>query len=157
MSQTRRQKERAAAVTAGGSRFRTVVFTAMALLAVVGLADAIFLTVAHFTGATAVCGGSSGCSAVLTSQYGKIGPVPLAAFGVAGYFTVFALATFSAFGRVAAEKLLRPLVWLMFGGTLWLLFVQAVLLKSYCRYCLLSAAITFLIAGLLVALPRRES
>ena len=41
----------------------------------------------------------------------------------------------------------------MFLATLWFLYVQAFLLHAYCRYCLFSAALTFLIAGLLIALP----
>jgi uncharacterized membrane protein len=41
----------------------------------------------------------------------------------------------------------------MFLVTLWLLYVQAFLLHAYCRYCLFSAAITFLLAGLVIALP----
>jgi len=36
--------------------------------------------------------------------------------------------------------------------------VQAFLLHAYCRYCLFSAAVTFLLAGLLIAVPpSRES
>jgi len=46
----------------------------------------------------------------------------------------------------------------MFLVTLWLLYVQAFLLHAYCRYCLFSAAVTFLLAGLVIALPpSRES
>jgi uncharacterized membrane protein len=45
----------------------------------------------------------------------------------------------------------------MFLATLWFLYVQAFLLHAYCRYCLLSAAITFLIAGLLIATPPSQS
>jgi len=41
----------------------------------------------------------------------------------------------------------------MFLGTLWLLYVQAFLLHAYCRFCLFSAATTFLLAGLVIALP----
>jgi uncharacterized membrane protein len=41
----------------------------------------------------------------------------------------------------------------MFLATLWFLYVQAFLLHAYCRYCLFSAALTFLIAGLLIAVP----
>jgi uncharacterized membrane protein len=33
--------------------------------------------------------------------------------------------------------------------------VQAFLLHAFCRYCLFSAAITFLLTGLIVATPRR--
>jgi uncharacterized membrane protein len=41
----------------------------------------------------------------------------------------------------------------MFLATLWFLYVQAFLLHAYCRYCLLSAAMTFLLTGLLIAAP----
>jgi uncharacterized membrane protein len=41
----------------------------------------------------------------------------------------------------------------MFLASLWLLYVQAFLLHAYCRYCLFSAAITFLLTGLVIALP----
>jgi uncharacterized membrane protein len=41
----------------------------------------------------------------------------------------------------------------MFLGTVWLLYVQAFLLHAYCRFCLFSAATTFLLAGLVIALP----
>jgi uncharacterized membrane protein len=38
-------------------------------------------------------------------------------------------------------------------ATLWLLYVQAFVLHSFCRFCLFSAAITFLLMGLVVATP----
>jgi uncharacterized membrane protein len=41
----------------------------------------------------------------------------------------------------------------MFAVTLWLLYVQAFLLHAFCRYCLFSAALVFLLTGLVVALP----
>jgi uncharacterized membrane protein len=48
---------------------------------------------------------------------------------------------------------LIPIVGAMFLATLWFLYVQAFVLHAYCRYCLFSAAITFLLAGLMIALP----
>jgi uncharacterized membrane protein len=44
----------------------------------------------------------------------------------------------------------------MFLATLWFLYVQAFLLHAYCRYCLFSAAVTFLLAGLVIAMPPAE-
>jgi uncharacterized membrane protein len=41
----------------------------------------------------------------------------------------------------------------MFAMTLWLLYVQAFLLHAFCRYCLFSAAVTFLLTGIAVAIP----
>ena len=135
------------------SRFRTILYTAVAIVAVIGLADATYLTVQALTGETLSCGGSPDCFRVLGSSYAKVGGIPVAMLGALAYFTVFTFATFAAFGYRHAPKFLVLIAGLMFLMTLWLLYVQAFLLHTYCRYCLFSAAITFLIAGLLIAVP----
>jgi uncharacterized membrane protein len=141
------------------SRFRTILYTAVAIVAVAGLADATYLTVQALTGETLSCGGSPDCFRVLGSSYARLGGVPVAILGALAYFTVFCLATFAAFGYSQAPRFLAFIAGAMFLMTLWLLYVQAFLLHAYCRYCLFSAAITFLIAGLLIAVPpsRRRS
>ncbi|MGC1323250.1 MAG: vitamin K epoxide reductase family protein [Candidatus Udaeobacter sp.] len=135
------------------SRFRTILYTAVAIVAVAGLADATYLTVQALTGETLSCGGSPDCSRVLGSAYAKLGGIPVGMLGALAYFTVFTLAIFAAFDYSRAPKFLALIAGAMFLMTLWLLYVQAFLLHAYCRYCLLSAAITFLIAGLLIAVP----
>ena len=135
------------------SRFRTILYTAVAIVAVAGLADATYLTVQALTGETLTCGGSPDCFRVLGSSYAKLGGVPVAILGALAYFTVFSLATFAAFGYSQAPRFLAFIAGGMFLMTLWLLYVQAFLLHAYCRFCLFSAAITFLIAGLLIAVP----
>lgn len=139
------------------SRFRTVLYTAVAIVSVAGLADAMYLTVQALTGETLSCGGSPDCFRVLGSSYAKVGGIPVALIGALAYFTVFTLATFAAFDYARARKFLALIVGMMFLATLWLLYVQAFLLHAYCRYCLFSAAITFLIAGLLIAVPPSEA
>lgn len=135
------------------SRFRTILYTAVAVVALAGLADATYLTVQALTGETLTCGGSPDCFRVLGSSYAKLGRIPVAMLGAVAYFTAFTFATFAAFGYRRAPKFLVLTVGGMFLTTLWLLYVQAFLLHAYCRYCLFSAAITFLIAGLLIAVP----
>jgi uncharacterized membrane protein len=122
-----------------------------ALLALAGLADAVYLTVEHLTGRSVRCTVTSGCSEVLSSSYATVGGYPLAFFGAFAYFTAFSLATLAAFGSERAGKLLAPLVALMFATSLWLLYVQAFVLEAFCQYCLLSAAITALLAIVVVA------
>ena len=141
------------------SRFRTILYTIVAIVAVAGLADATYLTVQALTGETITCGGSPDCFRVLGSSYAKLGGMPVAILGALAYFTVFTFATFAAFGYPRAPKFLALIAGAMFLTTLWLLYVQAFLLHAYCRYCLFSAALTFLIAGLLIAVPpsRRRS
>jgi len=140
-------------------RFRTILYTAVAVVAVAGLADATYLTVQALTGETLSCGGSPDCFRVLGSSYAKLGGIPVAILGALAYFTVFTFATFAAFGYSWAPRFLALIAGAMFLMTLWLLYVQTFLLHAYCRYCLFSAALTFLIAGLLIAVPppRRRS
>jgi uncharacterized membrane protein len=135
------------------SRFRNILYTAVAIVAVAGLADATYLTVQALTGETLSCGGSPDCFRVLGSSYAKLNGIPVAMLGAFAYFTVFTLATFAAFGYSSAPRFLALTAGAMFLMTLWLLYVQAFLLHAYCQYCLFSAAITFLIAGLLIAVP----
>jgi len=135
------------------SRFRNILYIVVAIVSLAGLADAAYLTVQALTGETAVCGGSPDCFRVLGSSYAKVAGVPLAAFGSLAYFSVFSFATFAAFGDVRARLFLSLMVGAMLLATLWLLYVQAFLLHAFCRYCLFSAAIIFLLAGLVIALP----
>jgi len=139
------------------SRGRTILYSIAALFCLLGLADATYLTVLALTGETAACSGQAGCFEVLGSAYSKVAGIPVAAFGVAGYFTAFACATFAACHSPRAPKFFAITVGLLFAATLWLLYVQAFLLHAFCRYCLFSAAICFLLMGLVVASPSPRS
>ena len=136
-----------------GSRVRSILYSIAAFCCLAGLADAAYLTVLALTGETAACGGQTGCFEVLGSAYARVGGIPVAAVGVLGYFTAFTFATFAAFNYARARGLFMITVGLMFLATLWFLYVQAFVLHAFCRYCLFSAAITFLLAGLVVAAP----
>jgi uncharacterized membrane protein len=131
----------------------TVLYWSIAVVALLGLADATFLTVAHLAGDDAVCGSAVGCSTVLGSSYASIGSIPTAAFGAGAYFTLFSLAILAAFRYARAKALLVPLVTLMFVASLYFLYLQAFVLHAFCPFCLFSAALTFLLAGLLLAFP----
>ena len=135
------------------SRARAILYTVAALISLAGLADATYLTVQFLTGETAVCGGSSDCFKVLGSAYSHIGRIPVAGLGALAYYTVFSFAIFAAFDYARARKLFVWNVWAMFAVTLWFLFVQAFLLHAFCRFCLFSAAVVFLLTGLVVASP----
>ncbi|HEV2804326.1 MAG TPA: vitamin K epoxide reductase family protein [Chthoniobacterales bacterium] len=135
------------------TRARTVLYSIAAFFCLLGLADATYLTVIALTGEAAACGGQAGCSQVLGSAFSKMAGIPVAAFGVAGYFAAFTFAIFAAFDYARARKFFGLTVGVLFAATLWLLYVQAFLLHAFCRYCLFSAAICFLLMGLVVASP----
>jgi uncharacterized membrane protein len=135
------------------SRALTIFYSIAALIALVGLAEATYLTVLFLSGETAVCGGSPDCFKVLGSGYAKIGPIPVSGLGALAYFSVFTFATFAGFGYARARQFFTWTVIAMFAMTLWLLFVQAFRLHAFCRWCLFSAALIFLLTGLVVARP----
>jgi len=113
-----------------------------ALVSLIGLGDAIYLTVQDLTVQTLRCTIVSGCNEVLSSPYAHIGSFPLAALGAIAYFTVFSLSILAAFRYPFAKPLLAMLLAAMFLTTLWLLYLQAFVIHHFCQYCLLSAAVT---------------
>ena len=138
------------------NRRAAIVYSVAALVALIGLADAIYLTIEHLTGQSVRCTVTSGCSEVLSSPYATVRGHPIALFGAIAYFTVFSLATLAAFGYRFVGNLLLLNVALMFLTTLWLLYLQAFVIHHFCQYCLLSAAVTTTLT-VLVAIATRAS
>ena len=138
---------------ATGTRDRARVWDALtALVALVGLVDASYLTVEHLSGRHVRCMIVTGCDEVLQSSYATVaGLFPVAALGALAYFTVFSLATLALFGYAGARRLVAPVVAVMFLATLWFLYLQAFVIRAYCVYCLLSAAVTTTLALLTLA------
>ncbi len=137
-------------------RRRTLLYGLAALISLIGLADAIYLTIEHLSGRSVRCTIVSGCSEVLSSSYASLGGVPLAMIGAAAYFSVFSLAVLAAYSYQWAAKLLTVVVGLMFITTLWLFYLQAFVIKHFCQFCLLSALVTFILS-VLIAISLRKS
>lgn len=123
-------------------RRTTILYGISACVALIGLGDSLYLTIEHITGQSVRCTITSGCSEVLSSPYAVVAGVPLALIGAVAYFTVFTLVTLAAFQYKLAGKLLTPVVGLMFLTTLWLLYLQAFVIRHFCQFCLLSALVT---------------
>ena len=92
----------------------------------------------------------SGCSEVLSSRYATVGGYPLAAIGAVAYFTVFSLAILIAFGYSKLKTPLTIVVASMFMTTLWLLYLQAFVIRHFCQFCLLSALVTTVLTVLVI-------
>ncbi len=121
------------------------------LLSLVGLGDAIYLTIQDLTGQNLRCTIISGCAEVLGSKYAHIGSIPLASLGAVAYFLVFSLAILALFGYGFARPALAILVGIMFLTSLWLLYLQAFIIHHFCQYCLLSAGVTTLLTIIMFA------
>jgi uncharacterized membrane protein len=137
-------------------RRTAIVYAVAAVVALIGLADSIYLTVEHLSGRSVLCTIVSGCSEVLSSPYATVRGVPLALIGAVAYFSVFSLTTLGAFGYTVAGKLLAVLVGVMFLTSLWLLYLQAFVIGHFCQFCLLSALVTTVLTILTAIILRRE-
>ncbi|MEI7818731.1 MAG: vitamin K epoxide reductase family protein [bacterium] len=115
-------------------------------LSIVGLFDSILLTLEHFTRRGLPCSLTGGCERVLTSKWSEIFGIPTAAFGILFYLVVLYLVIHALTHREALPvKLL--LVWgaIGFMSSVWLVGLQAFVIRAWCQYCLLSALSSTLI------------
>jgi uncharacterized membrane protein len=132
-----------------------------ALVGCFGFVDSGYLTIEHLQGSYIRCGDD--CSAVLGSKYAEgVAGVPLAAFGAMAYVSVIAAAVFAACGSKLGRQALVILATIMALVSLWLLYLQAFVIHSFCKYCLASAAASWTLAGLvlierLITPPHRQS
>ncbi|HCM36796.1 MAG: hypothetical protein A3J30_00440 [Candidatus Wildermuthbacteria bacterium RIFCSPLOWO2_02_FULL_47_9c] len=126
-------------------------------LSFVGFLDASYLTAKHYLNFEIPCSILNGCEQVLTSQYATLFGVPVALLGALYYLAVFLLAV--VYLDRGKEIFLKGAVFLPIAGffaTLWFLFVQGVLLRALCFYCLASALITTLLFCLSLFYLRRQ-
>src|SRR6187455_54029 len=101
-----------------------------AIVALFGLADAVYLTVHHYTAEPVPCSLTEGCEQVLTSPWAEIGGIPLAAFGGIAYFVAFSFALLTAFGDRRMWKLYGAQATLMACISGYLIYVQAALIGA---------------------------
>jgi uncharacterized membrane protein len=120
-----------------------------ALVGCFGFVDSGYLTIEHLQGSYIRCGDD--CSAVLGSKYAEgVAGVPLAAFGAMAYGSVITAAVFAACGSKLGRQALIILAMIMAVVSLWLLYLQAFVIHSFCKYCLASAAASWTLAGLVL-------
>lgn len=136
------------------ARRNAVLYGVIAVISLVGLADSIYLTVEHLSGRSVRCTITSGCSEVLSSSYATVAGYPLAGLGALAYFVVFSLAVLIAFGYYKLKTLLALVVGAMFVTTLWLLYLQAFVIRHFCQFCLLSALVTTILMVLVILTKR---
>lgn len=123
---------------------------AASIVALIGIADSVYLTVHHYTAEPVPCSIIEGCEQVLNSQWAEIGGIPLAAFGAAAYFAAFSLALLTAFGDQRMWKLFGAQVTIMAITSAYLVYVQGALIGAFCQFCLLSALTTFVLLALFI-------
>jgi uncharacterized membrane protein len=121
---------------------------ALAAIAALGLAVAGYLTYVHYADVAPICtGGGGGCEKVQTSSYAELAGVPVAVLGLAGYLAI--LGSLAIGGeRGAMATALLALVG--FGFSLYLTYLELFEIDAICQWCVASAVLMTLLAGLAV-------
>lgn len=131
------------------------------VLTVLGIADAIYLSYSVLEGAALFCdvgAALDGCNIVAQSPYSKLFGIPLALYGVLFYGALFA-ATVALF-KLTHHPLYQAVVALGALGlvaSLIFLFIQFVLIKALCVYCIASAVIAALICFITLILFKKHA
>src|SRR3989344_7528993 len=95
------------------------------IFAIIGFADAVFLTTQHYLGNIPPCSVVEGCETVLTSPYATLLDIPVALFGILFYLIILI-------------KPNRLLAFCGFLASLALLYLQLFVIKAICLYCMVS-------------------
>jgi uncharacterized membrane protein len=121
---------------------------AIAVLAVAGLAIATYLTYVHYADVKPFCvSGGGGCEKVQTSDYAKLAGIPVAVLGLIGYLAILA----SLWVRGDTGRLAGAVFALAgFGFSAYLTYRELYTIDAICQWCVASAVVMTLLAGLCV-------
>jgi uncharacterized membrane protein len=118
---------------------------AIAVLAGIGMAIAGYLTWVHYSGDEPLCLASGACERVQSSDYADVAGVPVALLGVIGYAAILASL------RIGGETGRMVTALLALGGlgfSAYLTWAELFEIEALCQWCVGSAVIMTLIAGL---------
>ena len=112
---------------------------AVAVLALLGVAVAGYLTYVHYAELEPICaGGGGGCERVQNSSYAELAGIPVALLGLIGYALILAsLWVPDDLGRAAG--VLLALVG--FGFSVYLTWVELFEIDAICQWCVVSAVL----------------
>ena len=115
-----------------------------AVLAVCGIADAVYLTVIHYDTGALICTVGN-CHTVQTSKYSMIGPIPVAVLGLAMYLTIGAISLIRWRRPDLTSTLTMASFAIALAGTIYagyLTYLELNVINAICQWCVLSALLT---------------
>jgi uncharacterized membrane protein len=124
---------------------------AIALLALIGLFIALYLSFHRLGIIGSLQCGTGGCETVQTSSYAVFLGVPVAFYGVAGYLALLVVSLVGLQPAWLARRgpilLLAAMSVLGLVFTLYLTYLELFVIHAICRWCVASAIVIALIAG----------
>jgi uncharacterized membrane protein len=118
------------------------------ILTIIGLLVSIYMTIYKITSNDNMCIGSGDCKTVNASRYAEVYGIPVAVLGVAGYSAILAVLLLErkpGFFQQNGTLLFFGLSLTGFLFTLYLIFVETVLIKAYCPFCITSQTVMTII------------
>ncbi|HET8976622.1 MAG TPA: vitamin K epoxide reductase family protein [Solirubrobacteraceae bacterium] len=111
---------------------------AMTVVALLGIALTIYLTIVHYAGLKPACTAGQSCIKVQTSQWSELAGVPVALIGLIGYILILG----SLLAKDIEETRLATLglTLIGFGFSVYLTYREGHSIHAYCEECLTSAA-----------------
>ena len=129
----------------------------IAILAFLGFLDAVYLTILHYKNAFPPCTITKGCETVLTSEFATVFNIPIALLGSLFYTAVIAVCILCYHH---SKRIFSNAIFFISGvgvtASILLLYIQVVILKNICQYCVLSEVINFSIFFLSYLLFKRD-
>lgn len=120
----------------------------MVLLALLGLANALYDSYAIFTGQRLWCPPPiDGCNIVAASAYARVFDLPLGYLGVVYYLFMLMLAALLAFDPLSRGLRLGTVLHAAVGvlASAVFVYVQLTFIHAFCIYCMISAVLTVLL------------
>ncbi len=124
---------------------------AIFILAIVGFVIAGYVLQGYLRHASVYCPVGGGCDLVRKSPYAWPLGIPVPAVGFVGYAVIFTLAYLRTTNVKNEKKLLLGLVGMSaFGAAFvtWFTLTEALVIKSFCSWCVVSAVDMYTIFGL---------
>lgn len=138
------------------NKFIHILVWIIGIVALIGFADAVYLTHAHYTHTIPACSLTQGCDTVLTSAYSQFFGIPVALFGVFGYISIMILC------MLWIDMAWRRALWgivgvsaVAFVVSVRFVYIQIVVLEAICQYCMVSAGTSTLLFVLSLVLAHR--
>ena len=124
-----------------------------ALIALVGLFVATYLTLYKMGVIGTLACGSGGCETVQLSRWSTFLGLPVAAWGIGYYALVFALTFAGVQERWVASRglALATLITTAWGVifSVWLTYLELFVINAICRWCVVSAVLALVLFGLI--------
>ena len=133
--------------TSGNASVRSLAKWLLLLLSLAGFVVSLYLTFLHYRGILPRCYIVQGCDVVQTSRYATLFfGIPMAALGTAFFAVMFYLSIGMLTGNVS--RVVAAFKILAYAGalvTIPLFLLQAVVLRAFCFYCLVTEVIMLLL------------